>query len=310
MKLQKLPFISSRPYQHNEDFWRVRNLLIATYPITPTGFNWEIRRWDGWNTHRTPDELSDLGNRVRLWETEASELVGAAHPEGAGDVFLEIHPDYREIEPEMLAWAEANLSVTLANTSLRQLEISVFDYDVARRRLVEARGYKPTAYGGVMRRQRLGNRALPTVALPAGYVLRTTTDDLRDCERMAALLNTSFRRNFHTREEYEHFIHHSPSFQHELNLVADAPDGSFASHVGMTYVAENRYGVIEPVCTHPEHERKGLARALIYESLQRIKALGATDAYVGTGDGMAANWLYEATGFNEVYHATVWRKQW
>lgn len=310
MTLQKLPLIASRPYQHKEDFWRVRNLLIATYPLTPTGLNWELRRWDGWNTHRTPDELLGLGKRVRLWENEAGELVGVAHPEDEGDIFLEVHLDYRELEPEMLAWAEANLSVTPADASLRQLEMSVFDYDVARRRLVEARGYKPTPYGGVLRRLRLGNRVLPTVALSAGYALRTTADDLRDCERMAALLNAAFRRNLHTREEYQHFIRHSPSFQHELNLVAEAPDGSFASHVGVTYVAENRYGVIEPVCTHPEYERKGLARALIYEGLRRLQALGATDAYVGTGDGMAANWLYEATGFNEVYHATLWRKQW
>lgn len=310
MTLQKLPLIASRPYEHNEDFWRVRDLLIATYPITPTGLNWEIRRWDGWNTHRTPDEPLGLAKRVRLWETEAGELVGVAHPEGEGDVFLQIHPDYREIEPEMLAWAEANLCVIPADGSQRQLEMSVFDYDVARRRLVEARGYKPTPYGGVLRRLRFGSRVQPTAALLAGYLLRTTTDDLRDCDRIAALLNAAFRRNLHTREEYQHFIHHSPSFQHELNLVAEAPDGSFASHVGVIHNAENRYGVIEPVCTHPEHERKGLARALIYEGLQRLKALGAADAYVGTGDGMAANWLYEATGFNEVYHATVWRKQW
>ena len=29
------PRILTRPYQRDEDFWRVRNLLTATYPITP-----------------------------------------------------------------------------------------------------------------------------------------------------------------------------------------------------------------------------------------------------------------------------------
>ena len=29
------------------DFWRMRDLLIQTVPITPIGFNWDMRRLDG-----------------------------------------------------------------------------------------------------------------------------------------------------------------------------------------------------------------------------------------------------------------------
>ena len=39
--------IIARPF-HDEDFWKVRKLLIETYPITPPDFNWDIRRWEGW----------------------------------------------------------------------------------------------------------------------------------------------------------------------------------------------------------------------------------------------------------------------
>ena len=39
--------ITARLYQGDDDFWRVRQLLVDTYPITPTDFNWEVRRWDG-----------------------------------------------------------------------------------------------------------------------------------------------------------------------------------------------------------------------------------------------------------------------
>jgi hypothetical protein len=39
--------VVARPFRNDEDYWLVRNLLIETYPITPTAFNWDIRRWDG-----------------------------------------------------------------------------------------------------------------------------------------------------------------------------------------------------------------------------------------------------------------------
>jgi hypothetical protein len=38
------PYIFSRAFQSNEDFLKVRNLLIETYPIIPVDFNWDIHR--------------------------------------------------------------------------------------------------------------------------------------------------------------------------------------------------------------------------------------------------------------------------
>src|SRR5688572_6301142 len=97
--------IVSRPFEGEDDFWRVRDLLIKTYPITPVGFNWEIRRWDGWRFHRTCTDITpEWGRKIQLWETGAGELVGVAHPEGDGTAFFELHPAYRHLEEEMVAW--------------------------------------------------------------------------------------------------------------------------------------------------------------------------------------------------------------
>lgn len=303
--------IHARSYAGSDDFWRVRKLLIETYPFTPTGFNWEIRRWDGWHCHNDVSNMPDAAKLVRLWETGDGTLVGVAHPEGQGDLWLELHPDYRHLEAEMFVWGEENLSVPAEGGKTRQIETFVYDYDIARIRLLQAHGYEQMPYGSVYRRLRLGSRSLPAVEFPPGYRMRTTrAGDPDECARMAALLNAAFQRNIHTGEEYANFITKSPSFRHDLNLVAEASDGSFAAHVGVTFDDDNQYGIFEPVCTHPDHQRKGLARALMIAGLHRLKTLGATDAYVGTGDGMAANWLYEAVGFTEVYHGCIWQKRW
>ena len=37
------------------------------------------------------------------------------------------------------------------------------------------------------------------------------------------------------------------------DLVAVAPDKSFAAYAGISYDTVNKLGVIEPVCTHPAY---------------------------------------------------------
>lgn len=297
--------ITARPFRGEADFWRVRNLLIETHAITPTGFNWEIRRWEGWHFHR--ERLSwETNKQIRLWETAEARLIGVAHPEGAGEAFLELHPDYRYIEPEMIAWAEENLCAPNGDDRQRRLDFSVLDYDSPRRRLLTSRGYQMTPHSFVIRRMRFGERTLPKVVLAEGYHLRSTNTG--DDQRMADILNAGFNRTIHTAAELHNFVTFSPSFRHDLNLVAEAPDGTFAALVGMTYDNINCVGIVEPVCTHPDHRRKGLARALISEGMRRVRALGAAYVYVGTGDDAAANALYENVGFTEAYTGHIWRK--
>ncbi len=87
-----------------------------------------------------------------------------------------------------------------------------------------------------------------------------------------------------------------------------APNGAFAAYVGIPYDRANQMGIFEPVCTHPEHHRRGLARALMREGLLRLRALGAQYAMVDTGDMAPANQLYDAMGFSEMYRGTYWKK--
>ena len=42
-------------------------------------------------------------------------------------------------------------------------------------------------------------------------------------------------------------------------------------------------GILEPVGTVPEHRRRGLGRAVVYEAIRRAAALGAEKVVVGAG---------------------------
>ncbi len=303
--------IESRPMRQ-DDFLRLRNLLIETVPITPIGFNWDMRRLDGkrfYNADLADDRLSR--RPIQLWENEDDQLVGYVLSESAGDAHLQVHPDYRHIEPEMIAWAEEHLAVDDAENSQHKLEIYVNEYDALRQQNLDKRGFKKMSYGGMCRHLRLGMQPLAAPVIAEGYTLRSTDpDDMADCQRIADLLNAAFNRDFHNALEFHHYARYAPSFHRELDLVMVAPDGRFGAYVGIPYDEANRRGIFEPVCTHPSHQRKGLARALMLEGFHRLRAIGALDATVDTGDAEAANAFYTAMGFTEAYKGFIWEKTW
>lgn len=302
--------VTSRPMRDAIDFWRMRKLLIDTIRITPLSFNWEVRRLDGQRFHDPVIEASGVLRRpVQLWENCAGNLVAYVLPESPDDAHIQVHPDYRCLENELIAWAEDNLSATTGEGGRRQLQIYSLEYDALRQQTLAARGFEKMTYGGMVRHLRLGRQPRPEVQVADGYTLRTTqADDLDNCQRIADLLNAAFKRDCHTAMEFYHFTRLAPNYRDDLDLVAVAPDGTFAAYVGIYYEESEHWATFEPVCTHPDHQRKGLARALMNEGLNRLWAVGAADVTVDTGDMVAANGLYTAMGFTEAYKGYSWRK--
>ncbi len=307
----KQPVIHARPVTE-ADFWRVREFLVRTAPIAPPAHNWDARWWDGEHFYGPTGKWEGGWEQgVRVWE-DGGQVVACANWEHRGDAYFQIHPAYRFLEGEMLDWAEGALAETLAD-GRRSLEVMVFEYDARRQGLLAERGYERTGHGGMVRHLRMPALALPLPrpGLPAPYVLREVdAADDADCQRIADLLNAAFGRTFHNAAEFKMFASLAPCYVKALDLVAVARDGSFAAYVGMPYDGANRLGIFEPVCTHPDHLRRGLASALMFEALARARELGATDALVGTGDAVAANGLYDSMGFTEAYRQVVWKKVW
>ena len=122
--------ITSRPMRDDADFWRMRALLVETVPIAPMGLNWDVRRLDGKRFYNADPEANRLMSRqIQLWGAAEGQLVGYVLPEGSGDAHLQVHPDYRHIEGEMIAWAQGHLAVPTGDGSRHELSILVYEYD-------------------------------------------------------------------------------------------------------------------------------------------------------------------------------------
>jgi ribosomal protein S18 acetylase RimI-like enzyme len=222
------------------------------------------------------------------------------------DVFLEIHPGYRCLENEMLAWAEQDHLARRPNDGREwRLNTTVYDFDQQRARLLVRRGYRHLGLAGYKRRCTV-DRPIPVGEPPPGYEVRPVTDD--KMEAWAAVVGAAFDNPLSSAERCRSWLQ-APTNRRDLNLVAVAPDGTFASFAIVWLDEANAIGMFEPVGTHPDYRRRGLAKAVLCEGLRRLKVLGATTAYVGCGTGSDVARLYESAGFTDYDEEHHWRKE-
>ena len=105
----------------------------------------------------------------------------------------------------------------------------------------------------------------------------------------------------HTLEAYRR-LRTAPGFIPDLDIVALAPDGTFASYCMFWLDPINHIGLLEPVGTRSAYRRQGLSTAVLYEGIRRLQDYGARTAWVSTGaQSDQAIALYESVGFRLLF---------
>nr|MCR4768527.1 GNAT family N-acetyltransferase [Saccharofermentans sp.] len=99
------------------------------------------------------------------------------------------------------------------------------------------------------------------------------------------------------------FMAPSPHSTHEYDVVIADENGEYVCFAGMWWVPQNKLAYMEPLCTAPEHRRKGLAAAALTNHYRRMKALGATHMTGGEDP------FYEKIGYGKGFHFSFWKKQ-
>lgn len=295
--------IRDRPIRYPEDVWPVRDFLVRLWPLAPAGAVWDVRRWDGSLFHNeTPGLAPERAARSRLWVADGGRIVAAAMSEGGRQIHPHVAPEAADLLDDVVAWSER----AAAAAGEAEVLLTVWEHDEATQRVAVARGYRKTGRWEILRLLRLDAPTPPPPGLAPGYRLRTTTDSEADHRGLAELLNAAFGRTGHVAAEVANFTRLAPCFRRETDLVAEAADGTLAAYAAVCWDAANRRAIFEPVCTHPEHRQRGLAKALMLEGMRRAAELGAETIDVGTGDADAANALYASLPFRETYRGVLW----
>jgi ribosomal protein S18 acetylase RimI-like enzyme len=303
-----------RPYRDDDDYWRIRGFLRETYLLNGRRErNWQTYRFDYWRWHVNENIFQmSLPEAVILWETREGEIAAVLNAENRGDAILQVHPAWHSaaLEEEMLDIAEAKLAVT-AEDRTRRLTVWGDSGDAARRDLLLRRGYGRGDWPENQRRRPM-DLTIPDATPAEGYTVRPLGDE----DEHPARSWLSWRA-FHPDEPDEKYegwewyrnVQRAPLYRRDLDLVAVAPDGELAAFCTVWFDDVTRTGSFEPVGTHPDHQRRGLGKAVMTEGLRRLQHLGATLATVGSYDEPAHR-LYASMGFTKYDLSEPWIREW
>ncbi len=262
---------------------------------------------------------------VRLWEYEGN-LIGLSFLDIQespnlidSELFYYIHPkqDISNLAIEMSNWAEKRVfDLEKARTTHVNLRVSTRDDQISKNIFLKKSGFIIDRYFLTMAISL--EKSLPKPLLPDGFKLLTMAD-IQERQSWVEMYNQSF---------IDHWAHHNldintlqswlndPNFQQKLNLIAVAPDSTFAAFCNCQIkTTENldtatRIGWIELLGTRRGFRRMGLGKAILLAGLEKLKSFGVSlaklsvDAESITG----ANRLYKSVGFELVNTWLYWQK--
>jgi mycothiol synthase len=210
------------------------------------------------------------------------------------------------LEPLILDWAAERLrAVARERAKLSRLQTHVREDQTGRLALLRELGFAIDRYSYVMTRDLAEPIAAPQIL--EGFTIRELAGD-QEAEHWVEMYNLSFidHPNHHpgSVEQVQHYLA-EPIYRPELNLVAIAPDGTFAGFCwAVINPQENarsgrNIGHIEVLGTRRGFRRIGLGRALLLEMLQRLQRAGMDSAglSVVANNPTGALRLYESAGF-------------
>jgi ribosomal protein S18 acetylase RimI-like enzyme len=225
--------------------------------------------------------------RVRLWQRDDKDVAWAWLRLPDSMLFWCIRPDLRgSLVDEALDWAHARV-------------VEVQSTDAVSRAVLERRGYRLDAGQRVLAVHHRELAGEPPTEPPAGFRLRTVQPG--DFAARVELHRTVWTPSRVTEESYRD-VQAAWPYRADLDCVAEASDGRLVSYCLAWLDPDNRAGELEPVGTHPDFRRLGLASAVCRFALRRLEEEGATRATVyavvdPSNPGPKA--LYESIGFVE-----------
>jgi ribosomal protein S18 acetylase RimI-like enzyme len=290
--------LQARPYREDADLLLLQDLVRRCWPVDapavrfhPGDLSWR----------RYQHERSDWAERIRIWTRPDGIVEAFAWRDTTGSMSPLVAPDLRDtpLVDELIDWHVEACAGAALPVEIWQIDAG----SLVGQRLAD-RGFKrfdDHVFEGL-------HRQLDDVAdlAPSPIPMRgVATGDLA---ARVAVHRSAFHPSRVTETSYA-AVMASPLYRPDLDVVAVAPDGSFAAYTRGWLDPVTASVELEPVGAHMDHRGRGFARAACAEVLRRAARGGAREAVVWSvvGNEPAAR-LYRSLGFRPVSRDHPWRR--
>jgi len=290
--------ISSRLYEGEKDFQTMLDLLIKIRPAShaddfPVKVNIEENL-----------AVEEIRANTKLW-FDGSQPIGWAYVDDSHNLLWELEKQYTEpVGAKMVAWGVDCMrsGKNLAGGECSTLDASCREDFSERVDFLRQHGFRQTEVVTVHMKRNL-SEPIPEFELPRGFQIRSVKG-VEEAEAIASTHRAAFGTDYMTTEN-RLVIMNTSEYDPSLDLVVVAPDGTIAAYCTCS-AEQSGQGYTDPLATHPNYQRMGLAKALLIQGMQLLKQRGMKSAHLGTsGDNIAMQKTAEAVGFF-LEHRVIW----
>ncbi len=279
-----------------EDYERVCGFLIELCRHDRKHINWNWARFEWMAEHPEFDQshISSIG----LWFDDGKAIGAAIYDMYFGEAFCGVLPEYDALYPEILEYAWEELKDEAG------LGIAICDDDPKHIQTALSRGFLQADQSETV--MTIGLEELFDVKLPEKLHF-TELDPVRDTYAASWLFWQGFdhgneKAEFERTEQIIPRIR--PHFNRNLSVAAVNSNGEPVSCCCLWYYPDTDYAYVEPVCTIPSFREQGIAKAVIFEALNRARTIGAKHAYV-----ISDMDFYRKLGFEKKWHYSFYWKR-
>lgn len=241
--------------------------------------------------------LSDpqISAQTHLWLQPSGKISAYALLISDSLVFDTLPALQMELGPEIIRWA--------MGMGIDVLYSNCLESNLPRQTLLQSQGFARTDDFSLRYSRSLGD-PIPAPELPPGFSIRPLKGE-SEAPAAAELHRAAFQSDYMTTDR-RLAIMRTSTYLPELDLVVVAPDGRLAAYtIGGIDPATNT-GSTDPVGTHPDFQRQGLARAVLLACMQKLRQRGVETVQLGTsGDNPSMQKTAESVGFRMV-SKTLW----
>ena len=309
--------VKMRSFAWEKDFELVRTFLIETYNLTLSFQNWIPSMFENIKFGPCGTEYQDEEDAyIKIWEkkddsevSSISKIVSITFLKPSGDCWIQIHPDYRFLEKEIVLWIEKQRKGMKSNKAQElELRFRVDETDEERIALLTELGYEDLGLEEYNRIRPM-DTPIPEYQLPDGFTIRHV-DVEEDFLQYRRVLAAVFPHCSDMTKRLAKIYSTASFYQKDLDLVAVDSDDTFAAFCTVRIDPISRMAELEPVGTHPDYRKLGLAKSVICEGLHRLqKYQPSSICILGAAKSEAANRLYDSVGFTEKTEVHLWHKK-
>lgn len=288
-------------YTHSQsEFDEMLNLLVNSYLVSNQPFNWRLAMAENWNyASRYLEPVTYFTSRAHLWKDDVGELAAFLIRD---DYFIypQVQYPFRHLEDRLLEWAENNWGGEES-----QINTMVYNWDNQRQELLAKRGYENR---GAIEDVRIYDpgKFYPDMILPHGYVIRSLAE-YGDSKARVDLENSVW--NAKLDDAWYRGKSSAPGYESGWDLLVISPEGKPVAACLVWLYPGNQAAEIDPLGTHPEYRKLGLAKTLLLESFKRLNTIGVQRVYIASyTQDLIVSHLYSSLNPVETYQGYHWIK--